>query len=1342
MKEVAPRIYQVLVDALKAQGVSSTQLMDFLPAGFIALLYSQESLDWESFIALCERVEQVYQGDLETVPALETWFEFPHLLNGLWSNPYQLYRQIEKMLPSALPLSVQRQPASSDFQQHLRVNIVTPSAASYAFLRLLGEALRRAPRVLQLDDALLEVQLDSVRTAHYRLTLHPAATFIGRLQMAYQFLVHPGKLRREFQRQIDQAQFMRGELARLKQHNEDYQMLLLLCEQTAGLHHATAQAFAQEVVQLMLRYLPCEGVVFSAPDSAVSTTFFYESGKFTSKMVQSYPLHGETARLDVWWVGRSLDLAPLVAVLESLLQRLMLSQQAHNLQAQLIVQMDIREKLLDDMRLAEGRWRTLVEDAPAVLTILDRNGNIEYTNYRYGGMAIEKVLGTSIYDYSPLESHENISKAFQRAEKNAQPETYEHIATNEQGKLAWYESRLSPVIRRGKVVNFTLISNDITLRRNNDEEIRNRAKEMETLADVSSVIIRTLDPQELMDLVCEVTKKQFDFYHVQVYLLNENGRTLTLAAGTGTAGQNLVKSKWSFTFNTPKQGLVVQSARTRSVVLSNDVSKDNRFFYNMYLPRTRSELALPMIVGERLIGVLDIQADKANRFNQSDLKVMETLTAQVAVALNNAQLFAKLKRQNEIADTLRDISVMLNSTLDLRTILQRILDQVKRVLPYDAANVRLDDGTGRFYAVAWVGYERFGGPEVERAATFTPEDSRLLRMMVNEKRSLIVSDLSQEPQWAETSPGFDWVQSWAGTPIVVEDRLVGMVSLDHTQTGFYTAQHLPLLESLRIQVSIAVSNARLFEAERRRRQEIESVQRSSLSLTSMLELSQVLEAIVAAVVDLTKADDVHIFLYDGDELRFGAGLHLGEHLQQAFIEPRPNGVTYHVARTGEQFVVNNVQQHPLYQGQHFEFMSAIMGLPLKIGERVVGVMNIVYAEPHHFEEVTMQALQLLVNQASIAIENARLYETVSEYAERMADRVRERTYELERERAQLQAILDSMGEGVVYDENLTIKYYNRALREITGYENSGWKNYSEMMASLIPEEKTRSHLIESLYRSIDRQEAWCSEVVMHHQDGSPFTARIICHPVIDALGSITGAVMLMQDISADKELEAQKDRFIAHASHELRTPLANLKTRLYLLKRQPEKQDYHLKIMEHVSEQMSELVEDLLDVSRFQRGVLEMEQHWHVIQELLQFVHEVQMMEAEKKQITFTKIVPETPLQAWVDLRRLRQVVTNLVINAINYTPAGGQMELRLVEDGDFFEIQVQDNGIGIAPEHHQQVFEPFFRATQSTERGTGLGLAITYQIVKLHQGDILLESDLGKGSLFRVRLPIHPIED
>ncbi|MBZ0310514.1 MAG: GAF domain-containing protein, partial [Anaerolineae bacterium] len=668
---------------------------------------------------------------------------------------------------------------------------------------------------------------------------------------------------------------------------------------------------------------------------------------------------------------------------------------------------------------------------------------------------------------------------------------------------------------------------------------------------------------------------------------------------------------------------------------------------------------------------------------------------------------------------------------DLNDVLQRILEEVERVLPYDVASIRVKDENGTFRVVKSV---RQRDP-----ALSDTEDFLQLPYFLN--NPIAISDVQTDPR-AVALAKHAWIRSWLGAPIVVRNEVIGEFTLVHLQPGFYGEEHEPVIRVLATQVSIAVGNAQSFEAERRRLRELEAVQKSSLSLTASLQLPQVLDAIIESIANLMHPESVNIFLYEGNRVEFGAAMVGTTRLNSPLAAPRQDEVTHEVARTGKMLKVSKIQDFPPDIGlpdQGAEAFNAIISLPLKIGERVVGVMNMTYRQEHEFSDTELQTLQLLASHASIAIENARLYQTISDYAEQLADRVRERTYELERERAQLQAILDSMGEGLIYDEDLDIKYYNRALLDITGFNTPTWETQHDFWTELVVDEKKRIQLMHSLYTTINQHTPWRGEVTMRHQDGTPFEARITCHPVQDVRGNVTGAVMLIQDISADKELQAQKDRFISHASHELRTPLANLKTRLYLFKRNPDKRDYHMKIMENVADQMSELVEDLLDMSRFERGVIEMNQDWHVLQDLLNVVYEVQLPEAEKKQITFTKQLPDEPVRAWVDFKRLRQVITNLVVNAINYTPPDGTLSLRLLEAGDFVEIHVQDTGIGIPPELHEQVFQPFFRATQGAEGGTGLGLAISYQIVKQHQGDILLESASGQGSTFKVRLPVHP---
>jgi PAS domain S-box-containing protein len=154
---------------------------------------------------------------------------------------------------------------------------------------------------------------------------------------------------------------------------------------------------------------------------------------------------------------------------------------------------------------------------------------------------------------------------------------------------------------------------------------------------------------------------------------------------------------------------------------------------------------------------------------------------------------------------------------------------------------------------------------------------------------------------------------------------------------------------------------------------LEMIQRASLSLTTSLELPEVFDGILSAVLELITAEDAAIFLYEGGQLTFGAAIwHDG---QQGRIVPQPrlHGLTYMVAHRGEAIIVSDMQTHPLFADAPADWQGAIIGLPLKIGERVVGVMNIFHSQPYAFSEAELCALRLLADQAAIAIENARLH---------------------------------------------------------------------------------------------------------------------------------------------------------------------------------------------------------------------------------------------------------------------------------------------------------------------------------------------------------------------------------
>lgn len=232
-----------------------------------------------------------------------------------------------------------------------------------------------------------------------------------------------------------------------------------------------------------------------------------------------------------------------------------------------------------------------------------------------------------------------------------------------------------------------------------------------------------------------------------------------------------------------------------------------------------------------------------------------------------------------------------------------------------------------------------------------------------------------------------------GAPLMFKETPLGFLALGLEDERALNEGHAAIIQEMSDQLAVAIQNARLLELERRRSLELEALRQASLHLTSTLEQQPVLEAIVEHALKLVAADNVHIFLYDGEQLTFGAAVWAGGLQREPYAVPRPNGLTYTVARSGERVVIPDVDRDQLFHDR--QWGGAVVGLPLIAGGKVLGVMNIAFEKPHAFSESELNILGLLADQAAVAVQNARLHQQVRRHAEELAAAL-ERQKELDR----------------------------------------------------------------------------------------------------------------------------------------------------------------------------------------------------------------------------------------------------------------------------------------------------------------------------------------------------------
>ena len=357
------------------------------------------------------------------------------------------------------------------------------------------------------------------------------------------------------------------------------------------------------------------------------------------------------------------------------------------------------------------------------------------------------------------------------------------------------------------------------------------------------------------------------------------------------------------------------------------------------------------------------------------------------------------------------------------------------------------------------------------------------------------------------------------------------------------------------------------------------------------------------------------------------------------------------------------------------------------------------------------------------------------------------TRDIERTRRLLDTVLDQLDVGViVFSPAGEPILMNRVLRESPDLSADGrdpWRSFGEVRAFEM-DRVTPIAAEESSFQRVLRGDTLRDRLVwVGPPAGRQSALSISGGPVHTESGEHLANVLVINDVTAYLQALESKDVFIGTVSHELRTPLTTMRGFLdILLERREEFGEEvagYLEVMERSVQRQQLLVRDLLTVAGSRRAPIALDRQpvdlVRVVQEAVGAVR----AEAERKGVQLACEPPGHPVAASVDAHRVSQVVENLLTNAIRYTPAGGTIDVALIEEGASAIVRVRDTGIGISDEDQERLFEQFFRAQEARSaaiRGIGLGLAIVQAIVEAHGGEVLVESQLGQGTTVTVRLP------
>jgi two-component system NtrC family sensor kinase len=468
--------------------------------------------------------------------------------------------------------------------------------------------------------------------------------------------------------------------------------------------------------------------------------------------------------------------------------------------------------------------------------------------------------------------------------------------------------------------------------------------------------------------------------------------------------------------------------------------------------------------------------------------------------------------------------------------------------------------------------------------------------------------------------------------------------------------------------------------------------------------------VVDSAVELSGAEEGSLLLLDEStgELYMRAARNFQDEFVRKFRLPIRDSLAGQVLRTGKPLAINTDTPQKIKTSY---LVHTLIYVPLQVHGRLIGVLGVDNRQSSHpFLDEHLVLISALADYAAIAIENASLYSRT------------------EVERKRFENILTQVQDGVIImDQDSRVLLVNEKARKLFGLGEA------HLMGQPMREVFFHPDLLE-LIGGENRPHNARGEISL--ENGQVFNAHVSPVPEV-------GLAITMQDITHLKELDRIKSDFVSTVSHDLRSPLTAILGYIELIDRVGplnETQREFIRRVQFSVSNITALINDLLDLGRIEAG-FDARKEQVPLAAIINYAIEGLRSRVDEKRQLLAVDVPETLPPLFGNPIRLRQMIANLLGNAIKYTPAGGKVGLRAIaEDGQII-LQVVDNGPGIPPADQPYIFDKFYRASNvpSDTPGTGLGLAIVRSIVENHQGRIWVESTLGQGTTFTVVLPADP---
>lgn len=906
---------------------------------------------------------------------------------------------------------------------------------------------------------------------------------------------------------------------------------------------------------------------------------------------------------------------------------------------------------------------------------------------------------------------------------------------------------------------------------------RSYSNQLSLAADVSRAATTILDRDQLIREVVELIRSRFDFYYVGLFLVDERESAAVLKAGTGEAGRRQVELGHRLAIGGRSMvGAAIAGGQAR---VEADVSQAQAFNRNPLLPDTRSELALPLRARGRTIGALTVQSVVKNAFAGVTITVLQSLADQLAIAIENAALFAQTQANLAEMSRLYESSRQISEAADATAVYQALINFAAHSDLVDLAQVIVADPTAPDYFIIPAMWSRHDLPDLSDRR-FLRDNFEFSEQLMKNEPILIKDGKSDTNLDSATRRLFEAnsLSAAALVPIHVEDEWLGALALLRTEPVPLNNRELQPFLTLADQAAVILANQQLLR-------QTESLYAIGRALNQAITRDDALVIAVEEVAKYTGATRCRIVLYDKTT---GAGRVAAESNPSGLADsvelPMLGDFVYeYLSQRGQPLLLeeNGTNAPAGAIRRHLRQFGAVASLlvPAASQQELMGFMALDSSRGKRpFSPSNIIFVQTVIDHLTTQIENIKLLEEALIRAQELIT--------LNQIQSHISGILDlNLLARVVYEQVgrlldstiFILATYDADSRIYTPVlcMNDG-RPFVIEARELQPEEPLyfflqgdRSLVAEQASSLLDAEinpelqpKPASSLWVPMHLEGK--AVGLISVQSLDPRAYSENDVQLLRSIATQtslaianaglfaqiqasneelRQLDRLKTQFLANMSHELRTPLNSIIgfSRVILKgidgPTTPE-QDEDLLSIYNNGQHLLMLINEILDMAKIEAGKMTLAFEMVDLVEAAKtaFATARSLLKTDEVELVWD-VKPILPLIE-ADPVRIRQILLNLLSNAVKYTEKGS-ICLRINQVGDYVHIAVSDTGIGIAVENYDRVFMAFEQVDNSTTRaagGTGLGLPITRWLVEMHQGRIWFESEVRMGTTFHVRLP------